>query len=399
VSIDTVYDGLDPDDVAVTNVDDEIGHTLTLKKTGAGSGTVTSTPTGIDCGGTCDAYLRGGTLITLTATPTSGSAFDGWSGGGCLGNGKCNLLLDQDYTITATFNPDGDSDGISDVVENGGPSGGDGNSDGSLDSLQPNVATFQSITGSYVTLISETGTSLTDVVATVNPSRTDAPTECTYPQGFFGFKVKGVTPGAATTVTVILHRKDETISIYYKYGPTPDNDADHWYSFFPQGETGAVISQELTQTEILLYFRDGQRGDDDLLANGEIIDLGAPTKLTGGGGVGGGGDSGCFIATAVFGSPIEKRVKVLRDFRDRFLLTNTVGDIFVRIYYTYSPPMAEFIAKHEILRTTVRWGLLPLVGVTWVILNLGPVPGLMLISLFGFILISLAGFKNGDDLH
>jgi hypothetical protein len=38
-------------------------------------------------------------------------------------------------------------------------------------------------------------------------------------------------------------------------------------------------------------------------------------------------------------------VKILRDFRDRFLFGNTVGDSFVRLYYTYSPPLADIIEK------------------------------------------------------
>lgn len=169
-------------------------YRVIIQKAGAGSGTVTSTPAGIDCGGTCSAYFCDGSEVTLTAAPDAGSAFDGFSGGGCLGNGECTFLLDQDYTITATFNPDADSDGISDLREDGGPNGGDGNADGTLDSLQTNVATFQSITGSSVTLISETGTILTNVIATVNPSCTDAPSSCTYPQGFFGFTVTGLAP-------------------------------------------------------------------------------------------------------------------------------------------------------------------------------------------------------------
>ncbi len=81
----------------------------------------------------------------------------------------------------------------------------------------------------------------------------------------------------------------------------------------------------------------------------------------------------CFIATAAYGSPMEPYVKILRDFRDRFLLTSYLGNRFVDFYYTHSPPMADLIAKHESLQSLVRWGLLPLVGVSWFSLKLGPV--------------------------
>jgi|GEM_PF-2478803 len=104
------------------------------------------------------------------------------------------------------------------------------------------------------------------------------------------------------------------------------------------------------------------------------------TGDTGGGG-GGGGGGGCFIATVAFGSPMELPVKVLRDFRDHFLLVNTVGRPFVDVYYTCSPPVADFIAKHANLRAMVRLSLLPIVGVSWLALNLGPVPTLALILL------------------
>ena len=47
---------------------------------------------------------------------------------------------------------------------------------------------------------------------------------------------------------------------------------------------------------------------------------------------------------------MEPHVKILRDFRDRFLLGNMAGKGFVRLYYTYSPPIADFIAGHDNLR-------------------------------------------------
>ena len=84
-----------------------------------------------------------------------------------------------------------------------------------------------------------------------------------------------------------------------------------------------------------------------------------------------GGGGGCFIATAAYGSCIEKHVMVLRDFRDHFLITNPVGKVFVKLYYVYSPPVANFIADHNTLRAFVRWGLIPLVGMSWMALHLG----------------------------
>lgn len=78
---------------------------------------------------------------------------------------------------------------------------------------------------------------------------------------------------------------------------------------------------------------------------------------------------GCFIATAAYGSYEERHVKVLREFRDRYLLTNTLGRVFVSCYYSISPPVADFIRDSETLKFVVRSALLPLIGFAWMLIN------------------------------
>lgn len=70
---------------------------------------------------------------------------------------------------------------------------------------------------------------------------------------------------------------------------------------------------------------------------------------------------GCFIATAAYGSYLDPHVTTLRQFRDRWLMTNAPGRAFVAWYYEHSPPVAAYIAAHEGWRTTVRIALTPVV--------------------------------------
>jgi len=72
-------------------------------------------------------------------------------------------------------------------------------------------------------------------------------------------------------------------------------------------------------------------------------------------------DGACFIATAAYGSYLSSEVKILRQFRDEYLLTNPLGQQFVETYYALSPPIADFIASNETFKTLTRWLLTPIV--------------------------------------
>jgi hypothetical protein len=83
---------------------------LTISGSGDGDGMVRSEPSGIDChiaggsadGGDCDKNYDDGTWVTLSARPDTSSAFAGWDSA-CEGTRPCSASIDQDRTITATF--------------------------------------------------------------------------------------------------------------------------------------------------------------------------------------------------------------------------------------------------------------------------------------------------------
>jgi len=106
----------------------------------------------------------------------------------------------------------------------------------------------------------------------------------------------------------------------------------------------------------------------------------------------GSGSSGCFIATAAFGFPMQPYVKILREFRNRILLNNSIGKALVNFYYKCSPPMADCISRHDNLRTMVRICLLPVVGMSWMALTFGPAATLgLLLLLLLLALMSASG--------
>jgi hypothetical protein len=67
---------------------------------------------------------------------------------------------------------------------------------------------------------------------------------------------------------------------------------------------------------------------------------------------------GCFIATAVYGSPNNYKLRVFREFRDRILIRHSIGKIFVWCYYKISPKIANNIRKKEILKCFILYSII-----------------------------------------
>ncbi|MCG3116636.1 MAG: InlB B-repeat-containing protein [Candidatus Manganitrophus sp. SA1] len=77
---------------------------VAVTKAGNGSGTVTSSPAGIDCGAICQANYNFGTVVTLTAATTNGSTFGGWSGDADCADGSVTVNAARNCTATFTLN-------------------------------------------------------------------------------------------------------------------------------------------------------------------------------------------------------------------------------------------------------------------------------------------------------
>lgn len=78
---------------------------------------------------------------------------------------------------------------------------------------------------------------------------------------------------------------------------------------------------------------------------------------------------GCFIATLAFGSPMAGQVEILRQFRDRYLLTNNPGQKFVAWYYRTGPAAANYIKDMPLVKAAIRVALYPLIGFSYLLIS------------------------------
>lgn len=145
-----------------------------------------------------------------------------------------------------------------------------------------------------------------------------------------------------------------------KYGCTSDGTGDGLYgSYITQITPGtpyyvrayAVLSASTTESDSA-SITDSDYESTTTDPDGGVIYGNQLTFMT---------EDACFIATAAYGSILDKHVVVLRQFRDTYLKTSAMGDRLVNLYYHHSPGLAERIKDHPVLRFIARLLLIPLV--------------------------------------
>jgi hypothetical protein len=167
-----------------------------------------------------------------------------------------------------------------------------------------------------------------------------------------------VSAAHAGDVTVAWDPNPEPDVAGYKiyYGTSPGS----YSSFVNAGNITSMVISGLT-AGATYYFAavayDGS-GNESGFSN-EII-YAVPAAATADSSSSGGGGA-CFIATAAFGNYRAPEVILLQKFRDRFLLTNAPGRLFVDVYYRLSPSLADFISQYDSLRHATRLALKPLI--------------------------------------
>jgi hypothetical protein len=263
----------------------------------------------------------------------------------------------------------------------------DFNLDGIPDNYQPQIIKCVQASDGSVSIGIEKASSSAEEIESLEVIDPDTisdtfnrPTDLIF--GLFAYRLRVTNPGDTATIRIYFSGDIFESDVFYKY-----DTINGWYDY-SEHTTFNDDGQSIT-----LEVKDGGYGDSDGLANGVVVDPGGIASV---------GDSysnlgsnivGCFIATAAFGSKFEKHVQRLRRFRDLYLMPNRIGRSLVGTYYKYSPPMANFIAKHDILRPIVRLGLAPLIGVSWIALEIGPLSTVALMFIFIFCFVGLVCFR------
>jgi len=277
-----------------------------------------------------------GTVVDLIATPGEGYRFVEWAGDvGTIADvhaAMTTITMDGDYSITANFVKQYDL--ITSSTEGGSVT-------------EPGEDTFTYDVGTVVDLAATAGEGYrfvewTGDVETI--TNVYATTTNITMNGDYSITANFIKQYDLTTSSIAggnVTTPGEGLFPDYDAGTVVDLVAtpSAGYRFVNwTGDVGTIADVNAAATNITM------NGDYSIIANFEKPSTPPPW----------GSGGGCFIATAAYGTPTAEQINVLREFRDVVLLKSTVGSQFVALYYWLSPPIADFIAGSELLRTLVR---------------------------------------------
>jgi len=315
-----------------------------------------------------------GIVIDLVASPDAGYKFVNWSGDVAtiadVNDASTTITMWYHYTITANFELDEDWYSLTVSSTMGGSV------------TTPGEGTFPYVEGSVVNLVASpddgyefvnwTGDSVThpdsatttitmngDYSITANFEET--PPSPAYPTVI----TKAATDITINSVTLNMNYTMGDLSqveVRFAYKKSTDLAWSYtaWVSKTADGTHAEVLTGLDSDTEY--DFKAQLRGSTTVEGTTLQFNTDTPPSV--------GGVCGCFIATAAYGTPTAEQIDVLREFRDVVLLESTVGSQFVALYYL-SPPVADFIAGNELLRTMVRELLVD--PIVWVVKATGAI--------------------------
>jgi len=272
-----------------------------------------------------------GTQVSIAAVPNAGYRFSGWTGDASGTENPLSVTMDSDKSITANFIK---QYSLSITVGIGG-------------TTDPVPSSYLYDAGSQVILKAIPDTNYRfdkwsgDASGTTNPITITMDSDKSVIANFIRQYKLTIASGSGGTTDPApgTYTHDSGAQVIVKATPNSGYEFSGW--------SGSVSG---TTNPITITM------DADKSVTASFSAIPKPEEKKKG---------GCFIATAAYGSALDPHVQILRDFRDKYLITNKPGQLFVKFYYKYSPPIANFIARHKVLKPFVRILLLPLITVSY----------------------------------
>jgi len=318
-----------------------VPYTLTISSTAGGSVT---TP------GEGNFTYDAGTVVSLVATPATGYGFVNWAGDvdtiANVNAAETTITMQGDYEVTARFMAGVVAAKTETVTTSR-----------TVDA-KAEADTEVVVNGTATVTIARYATNPHPPTSTLTSGGYGAPASLDFIalDIFRDVRVSNTKPG--TEIEIRLYYTDAEVT-------ASDIDEESLRLFWWNGDDWVACSDSDVNTASTNGYSGYMWAKITATTTPSLADLqgtpwggyGHPTEI----------DGPCFIATAAYGTDTAKEIDILREFRDAVLLPNSLGAKFVSLYYKTSPPIADFISQHEVIRTTVRVGFVdPIVSIlTW----------------------------------